>query len=313
LVVIQVSNVLIPDEDDDEYEYEESRDVVFTYVSIGDSDAVRIGETVFTIGSPLGYHNTFSDGMISRFSDVAEFGIYRVYGMIQFTAPISGGSSGGALLNSAGEVIGITTAGYGGAFAQALNFAVPIARVDLTSTESGVYSSLPIGETYYISDSVLAGTWLWGGGYYTFNEDGTGNRTWAGDRAAFEWHISEAVLLLTFPDSDRDDEQWGISIINEDAVIIGGSLFTRGEPVIGVEFSLLVGTWNWGGGWYAFTADGIGNRVWNGISATFQWAVVNDTLVISLIPEGTEEHWHINVINDDEIYIGGSFFLRTSM
>ena len=63
------------------------------------------GEKVFAIGSPLGLFNSVSDGIISGFRDI--------YGcdMIQFTAPISHGSSGGALLNTCGELIGICTGG----------------------------------------------------------------------------------------------------------------------------------------------------------------------------------------------------------
>lgn len=63
------------------------------------------GQRVVAIGSPLGLFNTVSDGIISGFR--------RVDGveMIQFTAPISSGSSGGAVLNMYGEVIGISTAG----------------------------------------------------------------------------------------------------------------------------------------------------------------------------------------------------------
>lgn len=70
----------------------------------GGKELVR-GQKVVAIGSPLGMFNSVSDGIISgfrSFDDVA---------MIQFTAPVSHGSSGGALLNMMGEVIGIITAG----------------------------------------------------------------------------------------------------------------------------------------------------------------------------------------------------------
>lgn len=64
------------------------------------------GQKVVAIGSPLGLFNSISDGIISGFR---EFEFMR---MIQFTAPTSHGSSGGALLNLYGELIGICTAGY---------------------------------------------------------------------------------------------------------------------------------------------------------------------------------------------------------
>ena len=79
-------------------------------------DELRRGQSVVAIGSPLGLFNTVSDGIISGFREIN--GIE----MIQFTAPISGGSSGGALLNMHGEVIGISTAGF--SRGQNLNLAV---------------------------------------------------------------------------------------------------------------------------------------------------------------------------------------------
>lgn len=63
------------------------------------------GQRVVAIGSPLGLFNSVSDGIISGFRKVDGVD------MIQFTAPISHGSSGGAVLNMYGEVIGISTAG----------------------------------------------------------------------------------------------------------------------------------------------------------------------------------------------------------
>ncbi|MEE1056804.1 MAG: trypsin-like peptidase domain-containing protein [Acutalibacteraceae bacterium] len=64
------------------------------------------GQKVVAIGSPLGLFNTVSDGIISGFRKKS-----NEVRMIQFTAPISSGSSGGAVLNMFGEVIGISTAG----------------------------------------------------------------------------------------------------------------------------------------------------------------------------------------------------------
>lgn len=71
----------------------------------GTKELVR-GQAVAAIGSPLGMFNSVSNGIISGFRTV------NGVPMIQFTAPISHGSSGGALLNMCGEVIGISTAGF---------------------------------------------------------------------------------------------------------------------------------------------------------------------------------------------------------
>lgn len=70
----------------------------------GSKKLVR-GQKVVAIGSPLGLFNSVSDGIISGFRNI------RDVEMIQFTAPVSHGSSGGALLNMQGQVIGISTAG----------------------------------------------------------------------------------------------------------------------------------------------------------------------------------------------------------
>lgn len=71
----------------------------------GDRKKLVRGQKVVAIGSPLGMFNSVSDGIISGFRNIDDVE------MIQFTAPISHGSSGGALLNLYGEVIGISTAG----------------------------------------------------------------------------------------------------------------------------------------------------------------------------------------------------------
>jgi len=99
-----------------------------TALSVADSEQVNVGDPVYAIGSPLGLENTVSDGIISSL---------RSDGLLQITAPISHGSSGGALLNVYGEIIGITTGGYSDG--QNLNVAVPsalFADAALTSAES---------------------------------------------------------------------------------------------------------------------------------------------------------------------------------
>ncbi len=88
------------------------------YLNIGDSLDVYSGDEIYTIGNPQGLTNTISNGIVSN---PCRDDFNR---MIQITAPISPGSSGGALLNSRGEVIGITTATL--TSGQNLNFAVPI-------------------------------------------------------------------------------------------------------------------------------------------------------------------------------------------
>jgi S1-C subfamily serine protease len=87
-------------------------------VALGDSDKAETGEAVVAISSPEGLVNSISTGVISG---VRRFDTHRVF---QISAPISQGSSGGALFNSSGEVIGVIT--YLLKSGQNLNFAVPI-------------------------------------------------------------------------------------------------------------------------------------------------------------------------------------------
>ena len=101
----------------------------------GDSTAVAGGQNIFAIGSPLGLDNTISQGIISNPNRVVD-GL----GYIQTTAPISHGSSGGALINDRGELIGITSAGFEDG--QNLNLAVPISRY--ADLDTGSLKSLPI-------------------------------------------------------------------------------------------------------------------------------------------------------------------------
>lgn len=81
----------------------------------GEKPLVR-GQKVVAIGSPLGLFNSVSDGIISGFRNIDNVD------MIQFTAPTSKGSSGGAVFNMYGEVIGISTAEIG--YGQNINLAV---------------------------------------------------------------------------------------------------------------------------------------------------------------------------------------------
>ena len=83
----------------------------------------RRGEPVIAIGSPKGMKNTVSNGIVS--SVFTEDGVQN----IQFTASISHGSSGGALFNSFGEVIGITSSSLAAEDAHDINFAVNISEV----------------------------------------------------------------------------------------------------------------------------------------------------------------------------------------
>lgn len=86
---------------------------------IGDSDELVSGQVIVALGNPLGFEQSVSSGIISSIRSKGNMKL------IQMTAPISPGSSGGPLFNEYGEVIGITTVASF-FWAQNLNFAIPI-------------------------------------------------------------------------------------------------------------------------------------------------------------------------------------------
>ncbi|MGO8749824.1 MAG: trypsin-like peptidase domain-containing protein [Thermoguttaceae bacterium] len=121
------------------------------------------GERVFAFGAPLGLRGSVSDGMVASVREGTEMETFISQGKankkhesifdadsqwIQTTAPISPGNSGGPLVNSKGEVVGINTASLGGG--QNLNFATSVrsikelvVNVHLATTQPQPFSTLP--------------------------------------------------------------------------------------------------------------------------------------------------------------------------
>lgn len=97
-----------------------------TPAELGNSDNLKIGEFVMAVGSPLGFKASVTDGIISSVNRKVPLsdGSYLV--AIQTNASINGGNSGGALVNSKGEVIGINTLKLAGNGIEGLGFAIPI-------------------------------------------------------------------------------------------------------------------------------------------------------------------------------------------
>ena len=118
-------------------------------LSLGDSDDVKTGMTVYVAGNPKGLEGTFSNGIISSRRD------NYTQERFQMTAPVSPGSSGGPVLNSNGEVIEISFMTIEGG--QNLNFAIPSNYLKSLLTRSESPKSLSQGnytisaETYFRS------------------------------------------------------------------------------------------------------------------------------------------------------------------
>ena len=96
-----------------------------TKAELGDSSSVKIGEFVLAVGNPLGVGTSVSSGIISAIDrKVTTDGV--TYNLIQTDAAINSGNSGGALVNSQGQVIGINTLKVSGNGVEGMGFAIPI-------------------------------------------------------------------------------------------------------------------------------------------------------------------------------------------
>ena len=120
--------------------YEEDNDVAVLKIdatglsaaTIGDSDEMMVGQSVYAVGNPLGeLEYTMTDGMVSALdreisSQDSMTGQTKTINMFQISAAINSGNSGGPVYNTRGEVIGIATAKYSDTGIEGLGFAIPI-------------------------------------------------------------------------------------------------------------------------------------------------------------------------------------------
>jgi serine protease Do len=94
----------------------------FKYITLGNSDALSVGDPVFAIGSPMGLERTVTEGILSTKTRELEGELY-----LQTTAQINPGNSGGPLFDMAGNVIGVTNMKI--MFGEGLGFAIPVELV----------------------------------------------------------------------------------------------------------------------------------------------------------------------------------------
>lgn len=116
-------------------------------LEITSSSTLKVGDTVIAVGNPYGLTGSMTVGIVSQLGRTLQestIGNYSIANIIQTSAPINPGNSGGPLLNTRGEVVGITTAIV--ADAQGLGFAVPsntILREIESLVKTGTYNRHP--------------------------------------------------------------------------------------------------------------------------------------------------------------------------
>lgn len=128
-------------------------------IDIGDSDKVKVGDKAVAIGNPLGLElqSTVTSGIISGLNRTVSFqNGAQMDGLMQTDAAINSGNSGGALLNSKGELIGINTAKAGNS--DGIGFAIPVniakSVIDEVA-ETGEFNSVYLGITGINLDLLL--------------------------------------------------------------------------------------------------------------------------------------------------------------
>jgi S1-C subfamily serine protease/tetratricopeptide (TPR) repeat protein len=104
------------------------------WLRLGDSEKTSIGDSIFAVGNPQGLEGTFSTGIVSAKRSIGSLSL------LQITAPISEGSSGGPVLNSRGDVIGISQSIL--RKGQNLNFAVDVSALKPLLAHAGGISPL---------------------------------------------------------------------------------------------------------------------------------------------------------------------------
>lgn len=97
-----------------------------TAAEIGDSDSVQVGEFSMAIGNPLGMQSSVTSGIISALNRDVTDSDGKTFKLIQTDAAINSGNSGGALVNSQGQVIGVNTLKVSATGVEGMGFAIPI-------------------------------------------------------------------------------------------------------------------------------------------------------------------------------------------
>lgn len=170
----------------------------------GNSGNVQVGDTIYAVGNPKGLNGTFSNGIVSgiRWDGTDK--------LLQISAPISQGSSGGAVLNSGGGVIGVSAASREG---QNLNFAIPSNYINELLSNS--QSLKPLFKSKFEGITVVNNSFDWEGkSTYTF-----------AIQNKHRCSVKNIHCLVTF--YDEYDRQIGLDLVK-----IAGPIYARAAKEI---------------------------------------------------------------------------------
>src|SRR5688500_2571430 len=129
-------------------------------VAIGDSNAMRVGDIVLAVGNPLGVGQTVTMGIVSAKGRATGLGDGSFEDFLQTDAPINSGNSGGALVNTQGQLVGINSqilSPSGGNIG--IGFAIPASmarNVMVQLIDTGKVRRAQLGLTAQTIDSALA-------------------------------------------------------------------------------------------------------------------------------------------------------------
>ena len=254
----------------------------FQTLEIGDPGYDVGGATVYAIGSPLGLQNTISAGIISNPARVDGGMTY-----IQMSAAISHGSSGGALLNKYGQVIGITSATY--TSGQNLNLSIPLTYLE----DMDISSYVPL----HAAQNSPSGTLTLSGSKLTLGLGETGSIT----VTAIEQNCEETVSVrYVIADDEIVSCSWGgwvgdDNTLNITPLKIGNTDVTVYFLISGTETVLDVKTLS-----VTVTADGSSQIS----DDSTEFSVDTSTVNVSLFGSGTVwVHAYTDYIGDPDHHV----------
>jgi putative serine protease PepD len=194
-----------------------------TPIEFGDADDLAIGRLAVAVGNPLGQDggSSLTVGVISALSRTVDFGDSpALFGMLQTDAPITSGSSGGALVDENGKLIGITAAiGVSQAGAEGIGYAIPVELVQRITSE--------IIETGGAKHSFIG---IYGADYVITADDGalTPGGAEIADFVEGESAAADAGLLV----GDAIVDVEGVDVRTMEDLVIQLRLFHVGDEVL---------------------------------------------------------------------------------